>query len=105
MCAGFFLPLATYGPSLALIQGLTPNKMRSTVTGFTMLLINVFAVAIGNVMVGTVSDRMTAAGSTNALTLVLLATDVLVITAAIFFALAARGPRLEATPPGVVVAH
>jgi predicted MFS family arabinose efflux permease len=105
MCAGFFLPLATYGPSLALIQGLTPNKMRSTVTGFTMLLINVFAVAIGNVMVGTVSDRMTAAGSANALTLVLLATDVLVITAAIFFALAARGPRLEATPPGVVVAH
>ena len=24
MCAGFFLPLATYGPALALIQGPTP---------------------------------------------------------------------------------
>ena len=42
------LPLATYGPSLALIQGLTPDAMRSTVTGMTMLLINVFAIAIGN---------------------------------------------------------
>ncbi len=25
MCAGFFLPLAAYGPALALIQGLTPQ--------------------------------------------------------------------------------
>ena len=48
MCAGFFLPLALYGPALALIQGLTPVQMRSTVTGFTMMVINVFAIAIGN---------------------------------------------------------
>jgi predicted MFS family arabinose efflux permease len=105
MCAGFFLLLATYGPSLALIQGLTPNKMRSTVTGVTMLLINVFAIAIGNVVVGAVSDRMSKAGSTNALTTVLLATDVLVISAALFFALAARGPKLLTAPEGVVLTH
>jgi hypothetical protein len=105
MCAGFFLPLATYGPSLALIQGLTPNRMRSTVTGFTMLLINVFAIAIGNLAVGAVSDRMSAAGSTHALTTVLLATDILVICAAVFFALAARGSKLLAAPAGVVIAH
>jgi predicted MFS family arabinose efflux permease len=105
MCAGFFLPLATYGPSLALIQGLTPNKMRSTVTGLTMLLINVFAIAIGNVLVGAVSDRMNQAGSTNALTTVLLATDVLVISAAVFFALAARGQKVQVVPLGVVIAH
>jgi MFS family permease len=105
MCAGFFLPLAAYGPTLALIQGLTPDRMRSTVTGFTMLLINVFAIAIGNLAVGTVSDAMTAAGSTHALTAVLLATDILVICAAVFYALAARGPKLQAAPTGVVVAH
>jgi predicted MFS family arabinose efflux permease len=105
MCAGFFLPLATYGPALALIQGLTPHSMRSTVTGFTMLTINVLAIAIGNLAVGAVSDRMTAAGSTHALTTVLLATDVLVICAAVFFVLAARGPKLTAAPAGVVVAH
>lgn len=104
MCAGFFLPLATYGPSLALIQGLTPESMRSTVTGITMLLINVFAIAIGNLVVGAVSDHMAAAGSGHALTYVLLGTDVLVIVAAAFYALAARGPRVAA-PPRAVVAH
>lgn len=102
MCAGFFLPLATYGPSLALIQGLTPDAMRSTVTGVTMLLINVFAIAIGNLAVGAVSDRLAAAGSGHALTWVLLATDLLVIAAALFYALAARGPRVAAAPRGVV---
>ena len=102
MCAGFFLPLATYGPSLALIQGLTPDAMRSTVTGMTMLLINVFAIAIGNLVVGGVSDRLAAAGAGHALTYVLLATDILVISAAVFYALAARGPRVVAAPQGVV---
>ncbi|MBP6777351.1 MAG: MFS transporter [Piscinibacter sp.] len=105
MCAGFFLPLATYGPALALIQGLTPGRMRSTVTGLTMLLINVFAIAIGNLMVGAVSDRMTAAGSTSALTVVLLATDALVIGSALFFALAARGRKLAGEARGFVPAH
>ena len=69
MAAGFILPLASYGPSLALIQGLTPASMRSTITGSTMMLINVFAIAIGNVAVGAVSDRMTATGSTVGLTI------------------------------------
>ena len=102
MCAGFFLPLATYGPSLALIQGLTPDSMRSTITGITMLLINVFAIAIGNLVAGAVSDRMAAAGARHALTYVLLATDILVIVAAGFYLLAARGPRVAAAPRGAI---
>jgi len=102
MCAGFFLPLALYGPALALIQGLTPVQMRSTVTGFAMMLINVFAVAIGNAAAGAVSDRLAAAGSTHPLTTVLIATDVIVMAGAVFFALAARGPRVQPAPRGVV---
>ena len=78
--------------------------MRSTVTGMTMLLINVFAIAIGNLVAGAVSDRMSAAGAVHALTYVLLATDILVMAAALFYALAARGPRVEAAPH-VVAAH
>ncbi|HEU5297268.1 MAG TPA: MFS transporter [Burkholderiaceae bacterium] len=105
MCAGFFLPLATYGPALALIQGLTPSHMRSTVTGVAMLTINVVAFAIGNLGVGAVSDSLIAAGSSHALTTVLLATDILVIASAVFFALAARGPKLLALRPSVVIAH
>ncbi|SEB19180.1 MFS transporter [Variovorax sp. YR216] len=105
MCAGFFLPLATYGPSLALIQGLTPDKIRSTVTGFTMLLLNIFAIALGNLAVGAVSDHLSAAGSIHALTAVLLVTDVLAISAAAFFVLAARGTKLQAAPAGMIPAH
>lgn len=104
LCAGFFLPLATYGPALALIQGQTPAHMRSTVTGFTMLAINVFAIAIGNGLVGAASDRLAAAGSPSALTTALVGTDVLAISAAIFFALAARGPRLQGVA-APVIAH
>ncbi len=102
MCAAFFLPLALYGPALALIQGLTPVQMRSTVTGFTMLVLNVFAIAIGNAAAGAVSDRLAAAGSTHPLTTVLIGTDLIVIAGAVFFALAARGPRVKAAPRGVV---
>jgi predicted MFS family arabinose efflux permease len=98
MCAGFFLPLALYGPALALIQGLTPVQMRSTVTGFAMMLINVFAVAIGNAAAGAVSDRLAAAGSAHPLTTVLIATDLIVM--------AGRSSRwlhaaARATPRGV----
>ena len=102
LCASFFLPLAAYGPSIALIQGLTPDAMRATITGITMLLINVFAIAIGNLVAGAVSDRLVAAGSQHALTEVLIATDVLVIVGAVFYALAARGPRIAAAPAGVI---
>jgi hypothetical protein len=51
------------------------------------------------------SDHMTAAGSTRALTTVLLATDILVICAAVFFVLAARGSKLQTMPAAVVMAH
>lgn len=85
MCAGFLLPLANYGPANALIQALTPVKMRSTITGVTMMLINVFAIAIGNVAVGAVSDRMVVNGSSVALTTVLVATDLLVFLALWFY--------------------
>ena len=90
MCAGFVLPLATYGPANALIQALTPAHMRSTVTGATMMLINVFAVAIGNLAVGAVSDRLTATGSAVGLTVALVATDVLVACSLWFFWRASR---------------
>lgn len=100
LCAGFFLPLALYGPALALIQGLTPPAMRSTVTGFTMLSINVVAIALGNGVLGAISDRLAQAGAAQPLTTVLLASDLLAACGGIFFALAARGPRLA---PGAAV--
>ncbi|MCC6194022.1 MAG: hypothetical protein IT518_06080, partial [Burkholderiales bacterium] len=104
LCASFFLPLALYGPALALIQGLTPAQMRSTVTGVTMLFINVFAIAIGNLVAGAISDRLAQAGSASPLTTVILASDVIVLLGAVFFALAALGPKVRGDG-APIVAH
>jgi predicted MFS family arabinose efflux permease len=90
MCVAFFLPLAVYGPANAAIASMTPQNMRSTISGFTMLCINVFALAIGTVVVGAATDYLIANGVTVPLTRVLLTTDALAISSALFFALAAR---------------
>ncbi|HVN33836.1 MAG TPA: MFS transporter [Casimicrobiaceae bacterium] len=102
LCASFFLPLSLYGPALALIQGLTPPQMRSTVTGVTMMLINVIAIAIGNLAAGAASDRLAEAGWGSPLTAVVLASDLFVLLGALFFALAARGPKVDSAPSGVI---
>jgi hypothetical protein len=94
MCAGFFLPLAVYGPSIAIIQSGTPHHMRSTVTGLTMLLLNVIAIAIGNLAAGMAVDRLSAAGAAHPLTFVLLATNILAISSIALFVSAARGRRI-----------
>jgi len=90
LCAGFFLPLALYGPANAVIQSLVPVQMRSTITGVAMLLINVFAIAIGNLGVGAISDWLSTAGSSAPLTAALIGTDVLAVASLLFFTLAAR---------------
>jgi predicted MFS family arabinose efflux permease len=95
MCAGFFLPLAVYGPGMTALANMTPQNMRSTVTGFTMLSINVFALAVGTVAVGMAADHFIKAGVTAPLTGVLIATDVLAISSALFFALAACASRRQ----------
>jgi len=90
MCAGFFLPLALYGPVNAAIMSLVPEQTRATVTGFSMLCVNVFAIAIGNLAAGWAIDFLGAQGVASPITRVVLATDVLGICSALFFALAAR---------------
>jgi predicted MFS family arabinose efflux permease len=107
MIAGFILPLASYGPANALIQGLTPSSMRSTITGATMMFINVFAIAIGNLAVGSVSDRLTTSGSTVGLSTALIGTDILVALSLWFFWRAANSgdARLGAERDKSVVMH
>lgn len=92
MCASCFMPLAIYGPANALIQGLTPPQLRSTTTGVTMLMLNFFGIAMGNVAIGGASDWLLASGSDSALTTTLLAADVLACMSIVFFTLAARNP-------------
>ncbi|NEU95819.1 MFS transporter [Bradyrhizobium uaiense] len=89
MCAGFFLPLACYGSANAAIMGMVPAQTRSTVAGFTMLCINVFAIAIGNLAAGRAVDVLVAQCVSSPLTHVVLATDFIGIGSGAFFALAA----------------
>lgn len=110
MCAGFFLPLALYGPGNTLLQALVPANMRATITGFTMLLLNVFALAGGSVAAGMASDYLVKRGSTHALTIVLLATDILTLSSGLLFWLVARQVRqgrvaLDLSSGSAVLAH
>ncbi|WP_019447327.1 MFS transporter [Cupriavidus sp. BIS7] len=103
MCASFFLPLALYGPALAVMHASTAPQMRSTVTGIAMLLVNIFAIAVGSAAVGAISDRLNAAGSSHALTTALLGTDLLVIVSAGVFLLVAA--KVRATNPSPAGEH
>ena len=69
-----------------------------------MLLINVFAIAIGNPRRRCRRDRLAAGGSAQPLTLVLLATDVLGHHPRWCSSPAARGPR-PAAVASAVAAH
>ncbi|MDM4765769.1 MFS transporter [Pelomonas sp. SE-A7] len=89
-CAGYFLPLAIYGPANLLVQQHTPAQLRATVTGAGMLVINVFAIAIGNAALGWVVDRLSEQGAAEPLTRILLLSDAMAALALPFFLLAAR---------------
>lgn len=107
LCAGFFLPLATYSPSLALIQAFSPSHMRGTATGLTMLGINVFAIAIGNLAAGAISDHLRSIGAATPLTTVLLGLNILIGLSLLFFWRVSRcgDPRLRAERDKSIVAH
>lgn len=87
LAASFFLPLSVYGSTLALIHGRMPVSMRSTTVGFTMMSLNVVAIAAGTLAAGAASDHMTAQGHPAPLTTVLLALDcVLALAIVCYFA-------------------
>jgi predicted MFS family arabinose efflux permease len=107
LCAGFFLLLASYGPAMALLQAFSPRHMWATTTGLTMLGINVFAIAMGNLAAGAASDHLRAIGVDAPLTKVLLGLYVLVGLSLPFFWRASRcgDERLSAARDTSVVAH
>ena len=75
IAASLFVPLSVYGSSLALIQTRMPANMRSTVIGFTMMSLNVLAIALGGLAAGRASDYLAAQGHPAPLTTVLIVMD------------------------------
>lgn len=96
LAASFFLPFSVYGSTLSLVQSSVPHHMRASIVGFTMMCLNVLAIAIGSLLVGVLSDRMTRAGDPAALTKVLLGIDVLMLLAIACFVQAARALKRSA---------
>jgi len=94
MAASFFLPLATCGSALAIIQSELPTSMRATAVGVTILGINVFAIALGNLAAGATSDWLTQAGHGNPLTAVLIGMYAAVMGSLAMFVAAARRPAV-----------
>ncbi|MBA5606428.1 MFS transporter [Duganella sp. FT3S] len=90
LAASAFLPFSVYGSALSLIQGSVPGHLRASIVGFTMMCINVIALALGTLLLGFASDRMAAFGVAHPLTTVLMGTDMAVGLAAVCFGLAAR---------------
>jgi MFS family permease len=107
LCAGFFLPLATYGPALALVQSLAPGHMHATATGVTMMSINILAIAIGNLAAGMLSDSLRATGYSQPLTIVLLVINLIIgLSLFIFWRVSRSGDaRLRAERDTSLVAH
>ena len=90
LAASFFLPFSLYGSNLSLIQGGVPHRMRASIVGFTMMCLNVLAMALGTFAIGFISDRLAAAGHGAPLTAVLLGTDAVIAVAIVLYAIAAR---------------
>ena len=94
MAVGIFMLMSLYGSATTAIQGAVPVGMRSTVMGYSMLLLNVFSVALGTFVVGWISDALAAAGVGSPLTHVLLVCDILaLVLGGLFFLVAARAKR------------
>lgn len=90
VAAGFFLPFAVYGSSLALIQSNVVPGLRATVMGLTMTCLNVIAIAIGTLLAGWVSDLLVKAGYAGPLTKILLGTDGIVAMSSVVYFMVMR---------------
>lgn len=77
MVAGILFFSSFYGPAFAILQSVTPPRLRATGTGLSMLLVNIVALGLGSVAIGMASDVLAEHGSHNALTGPLFVADML----------------------------
>jgi MFS family permease len=77
MAAGILFFSGFYGPCFALLQRDVPDRLRSTITGLTMLTIQIVMIGIGGVLIGATSDLLGAMGATDTLTWPLVTADII----------------------------
>lgn len=92
--AAFLVPAATgalyLGPSLSMVQGLVPLRMRTVASAVLLFIINIIGLGLGPQMVGVVSDLLVPAFGTESLRYALLLVGLVNVWAAAHFWLAGR---------------
>ena len=86
MAAGILFFSSFYGPAFAVMQSVTPQRLHASVTGLSMLLVNVLALGIGGLVIGIASDALIARGSQDALSLPLIIADLVSLLTILCFA-------------------
>jgi MFS family permease len=92
--AAFVVPAAVgslfLGPSLALVQGLVPIRMRTVASAILLFILNIIGLGIGPQMIGVVSDALAPSYGQESLRYALLIVGLVNIWAAVHFFLAGR---------------
>ncbi len=84
------LGLAWLGPILTAVQHLAAPAMRSTTSALFLFINNLIGIGLGTLLIGALSDALTARFGDEALRYSILAGTGFYLVAALFFALAAR---------------
>jgi len=92
--AAFLVPAAVgalyLGPSLSMVQGLVPLRMRTVASAVLLFVINIIGLGIGPQMVGVLSDALHPSFGTESLRYALLLVGLVNVWAALHFWLASR---------------
>ncbi len=80
MFSGFLMVNLVYGPMFSILQEEAPPTVRGTVTGFTMLSINIVALGLGSFLIGLASDLLGKLDCERPLTWILLGSDLATLT-------------------------
>jgi predicted MFS family arabinose efflux permease len=93
------LSLAWLGPVIGAINGLVPPHMRATASAMYLFITNLIGLGLGTLVIGTISDALTAQYGDEALRYSAMATTLLYVIPAVLMAVAARRLARDSEQP------
>ena len=85
MCVSVFMLAFPYGAMFSLVLDNAPQDIQSTAAGFTMFIANVLVIGTGTFAIGFFADLFEARGIESPLTWALLGSDLITLTALLFY--------------------
>ncbi|MEO8454434.1 MAG: MFS transporter [Sphingomicrobium sp.] len=95
------LSLAWLGPVIGAINGLVPAHMRATASAMFLFINNLIGLGLGTLVIGTISDALTAQYGGEALRYSAMATTLLYVVSALLMGLAALRLAGDSEPPTI----